>query len=215
MTRHAFSLAVLIASSSMLYGQGFGQGADTPMRLSTVVIEDISDSNDAIGGDPLSLERPGPPNTSQADEHWAGGADLEHGDITTQSTRDGATTSQRRSITANQLSRLRKPIAAIKLNGLSTSPPVSQRGFTDASPRWITSSESGNLDSLRTVTTYSRRRLYFEDATLERCGYSDCVTSVGVLTNVHSGAKFLIDSALLPVRMIKERPDELVGSVAE
>lgn len=79
----------------------------------------------------------------------------------------------------------------------------------------MTAAGVGPDDSPDTVTTYTRRRLYFEDAPLERCGETEWIFSGGIMTNLHSGAKFLFDTALLPYRLIRQRPDELVGAVAE
>lgn len=207
MKRQTLSLVLMFATATALCAQD----AIHTMRLSTVVIEDVSEPPDIAAEDPLSLESPldsplaselprPAVQTSQASDVAATG---------------GAQSNRRRAITSDQLSRLRRPLAEIHLNGLNSQHAVSQPSFTDSASRWITSGEVGRLDSLQSVTTYWRRRLYFEDATLERCGYSDCVTSVGILTNVHSGTKFLVDTALLPLRMIKERPDALVGAVAE
>lgn len=110
---------------------------------------------------------------------------------------------------------LKKPIAAIELSALELSQDVSRERFTSEQTRWITASELDASNSLTGATTYCRRRLYFEDASLERCGRSDFILSDGILTNVHSGAKFLIDTALWPYRMLRHHRDEYVVTVAK
>ncbi len=114
-----------------------------------------------------------------------------------------------------QIAILNQPLSQSRIDGLVIPLHVPRQSFTTEPPRTITASAVSDLDSLVVTTTYCRRRLYFEDATLERCGYSDWVTSVGILTNVHSAAEFMVDTALLPYRMIRQRPDELVSSQAK
>ena len=175
-----------IVLTATAWNAALAQEATSPLELSPVEIEDI-ETPDASTRDSISL-----PKTWQTDPLPA--------------------PSPRRD---SRLARLNRPIGQLHLDGLSQQNVVSQKGFTDRPPKVITASEISDLESLSCKTTYARRRLYFEDATLERCGYSDCVTSNGVLINPHSLAKFFVDTALLPFRMIKDHPDELVGSLAE
>ncbi|QEF99882.1 hypothetical protein Mal15_39490 [Stieleria maiorica] len=164
-----------------------GQEAGDPLRLSPVQVDDVSQ--------PSATERShadSVPDTSASTGNRPDAADNARG-----------------------LVRLDKPMSQIELSGLSASAEVSRPGSTPAEVRWMTAAGISTHNELESVTTYARRRLYFEDAALERCGKSDHVLSSGILTNLHSGAKFLVDTALLPFRMIRQRPDELVGALAE
>lgn len=182
---------VALVVSLLLSQQAIGQDSLRPMRLSPVVIEDIGTSNPSSDSE---LQR------SPVQQPEKAGNRLQASPTTT-------------GVGAN-LAQLRKPISQIRIDGLTPPSLVSQPSFTDATDRMITATAIGASDPLQQRTVYHHRPLYFEDATLERCGYSDCVTSVGALTNVHSAAKFLFDTAVLPYRMIQSPADQLLPSVA-
>ncbi|WP_182864856.1 hypothetical protein [Stieleria mannarensis] len=164
-----------------------GQDAGDPLRLSPVQVDDVS--------------QPSPAEQSQVEI-------LQDASSPKDDIRENAAQ-------AGGFTRLSKPMSQIQLSGLSTSADVSRPGSTAPDVRWMTAAEGHLQNELESITTYARRRLYFEDAALERCGRSDQVLSNGILTNLHSGVKFLVDTTLLPFRMIRQRPDELVGAVAE
>ena len=122
------------------------------------------------------------------------------------------------------IERLKRPLSKISLSGLAQTPPaladldateISQLGFPQGPARLITADGWTTDTSFKTVTTYNRQPLYFEDSYLERCGQSDGCLPVGCWTNWRSAARFLIDTALLPCRMVEQHPDTLVTAVAE
>ncbi|WP_145387768.1 hypothetical protein [Stieleria neptunia] len=186
-------IAALTIGSSLL-----GQAPADPLRLSPVQLDDVS--RPASPGDSPAVPRPTPEAFGQPKN---------------ESEPVPPPDERKRDVAAMQLARLDKPLSQIQLSGLASPPQVSQPGFTPPQVVWMTAGGDGPDYPLDSVTTYTRRRLYFEDAPLERCGQTEWIFSDGIMTNLHSGAKFLIDTALLPYRLIRQRPDELVGAVAE
>ncbi len=186
-------ITVLAIGSSVL-----GQGPAVPLRLSPVQVEDASQSSSPDDSPSLSRPAPEPLRLPEDDSEPVAQPGGREGDVT-----------------ASQLARLDKPLSQIRLSGLASPPQVSQPGFTPPQVVWMTADGVGPDHPFDSTTTYTRRRLYFEDAPLERCGETEWIFSDGIMTNLHSGAKFLLDTALLPYRLIRQRPDELVGAVAE
>ncbi|MCS7467258.1 hypothetical protein NZK35_11450 [Stieleria sp. ICT_E10.1] len=193
MNSPTLSLIAVLAIGSSLPGQESAE----PLRLSPVQIEDVSRSSSP--SDSPSLSRPTTEPLRQPDNTSEPVPPPSEGKPDT---------------TETQLARLDKPLSQIRLSGLASPPQVSQPGFTPPG-MWMTAGVVSPGDSRDSVTTYTRRRLYFEDAPLERCGETEWIFSGGIMTNLHSGAKFLLDTALLPYRLMRQRPDELVGTVAE
>ncbi|WP_372897395.1 hypothetical protein [Stieleria sp.] len=185
-------ITVLVIGSSLP-----GQDAAEPLRLAPVQIEDVS--------------RASPPDDSPSLSRPTAEPLRQRGDASEPVPRPSE---RKPNATTTQPAQLDKPLSQIRLSGLASSRQVSQPGFTQPSV-WMTAGGVGPGEPLDSVTTYTRRRLYFEDAPLERCGETEWIFSGGIMTNLHSGAKFLFDTALLPYRLIRQRPDELVGAVAE
>ncbi|PAY20543.1 hypothetical protein CKO51_05715 [Rhodopirellula sp. SM50] len=185
-------IAVLVIGSSLP-----GQDAVEPLRLAPVQIEDVSRSSSP--NDSPSRSKP----TTETLRPLKGVSEPVP-----------RTSESKPTATTTQLARLDKPLSQIRLSGLASPRQVSQPGFTQPSV-WMPAGGVGPGEPLGSVTTYTRRPLYFEDAPLERCGETEWIFSGGIMTNLHSGAKFLFDTALLPYRLIRQRPDELVGAVAE
>ncbi|MCO8125082.1 hypothetical protein NHH03_25325 [Stieleria sp. TO1_6] len=139
---------------------------------------------------------------------------------------DAAGEQTRRDATSEQLSLLRKPMSEIKLSDVAysqTEPPslsihtgiARDRATTDVGTRLITAGPVYDIHTPGESTTYTRQRLYFEDAALERCGQSDGCLPTGWWTNGRSAAKFLVDTTLWPYRMLRQSPKELVRVHAE
>lgn len=131
-----------------------------------------------------------------------------------------------------QLAKLRRPLKQLELNGLESVSSATSRADVfgvssddsvspalnsalNSESRWITSTVAGVGSPTAEETRYARRRLYFEDSSLERCGQSDGYLRPGIWTNGKSAAKFLLDTTLLPYRMLRQRPDQLVSARAK
>lgn len=202
-----------LVSIVLLSTSGYGQDAFSPFQLSLFGLKDLSESPLAADTvDSLPEVQTLPRGQSAAP------------DPTTEFAAILAEPSVTETVTQAEISRLNRPVGQIRLSGLVESTPalsgmdaseVSQSGFMDGPGRLMTASGLDASIEPKTVTTYSRRRLYFEDKALERQGKSGGHLHVGIWTNGRSAAKFLIDTALLPYRMIKGHPNELVHAVAE
>jgi hypothetical protein len=142
----------------------------------------------------------------------------------TEVTNEPSDSGQQTSVAEAAIKRLNQPLSKISLSGLAQTPPalaemnaeeISQLGFSQGPAKLITAGGWATNTSFESVTTYVRQPLYFEDSALERCGQSDGCLRTGCWTNWRSAAKFLLDTALLPCRMIQQHPGELVTAVAE
>lgn len=103
-----------------------------------------------------------------------------------------------------QIATLHRPVSEIRLSNLAATPGISREGLTDAPDKLITSNPLDSEIPTEKVTSYTRQRLYFEDAPLERRGQSGWHLPPGIWTNTCSATKFLVDSAALPFRAIRD-----------
>lgn len=218
MKHQIFALAAVLLLSTNV----FAQNTFSPFQLSLFQIDDVRESTpDANPPAPETLDANAP--VVATDVLAAENLPVISSSVAVPVT-ESAETEVERTVTQAEISRLNRPIGQIRLSGLVESTPaligldvseVSQSGFMIGPARLISASGLDTSAFPKTVTPYSRQRLYFEDYALERLGKSDGCLRTGVWTNGRSAAKFLVDTALLPYRMIKGHPKELVGAVAE
>lgn len=186
-------------------------------RLEPSALEDLSGSSrENARREDTAIENADPAAKERSDSRSISDGEDSTGKLSKR-TRE---TQRRSETTLSQLDKLNTPLNQIQLSGLESEDgpaslaeqlAASANGHARADVRWITASADGSGAVTSETTHYARRPLYFENTLLERCGRSDDVFGAGIWTNGKSAAKFLVDTTLLPYRMIRQRPDKLVS----